>query len=34
MAPLYIENDDGGVSEEIARIYGEYYIESGDKNER
>ena len=34
MPPLYIENDDGGVSEEIARIYGEYYIESGDKNER
>ncbi len=34
MAPLYIENDGGGVSEEIARIYGEYYIEGGDKNER
>ncbi|MBQ5901982.1 MAG: methyltransferase [Clostridia bacterium] len=34
MPPLYIENDDGGVSDEIARIYGEYYIESGDKNER
>ncbi len=31
MPPLYIEADDGGVSEEIARIYGEYYIESGNE---
>ncbi len=34
LPPLYIEADDGGVSEEIARIYGEFYIESGDGNER
>lgn len=30
LPPLYIEADDGGVSDEIARIYGEYYIENGD----
>lgn len=30
LPPLYIEADDGGVSDEIVRIYGEYYIESGD----
>ncbi len=30
MAPLYIENDDGGVSDDIAEIYGEYYIKGGE----
>ena len=30
MPPLYIENENGGVSDEIARIYGEFYT-GGDK---
>ena len=30
LSPLYIEADDGGVSAEIAEIYGEYYIKAED----